>query len=56
MRKLFVEMENSARKFGIQINREKTKCMIVERKKILKKNKIGHLENKKLQILKSGRF
>jgi len=32
IRKLFVEMENIARKFGLQINEEKTKYMIVERK------------------------
>jgi len=33
IRKLFVEMENIARKFGLWINQEKTKYMIVERKK-----------------------
>ena len=33
IRKLFVETENIARKFGLQINQEKTKYMIVERKK-----------------------
>jgi len=43
IRKLFVEMENIARKFGLQINQEKTKYMIVERKNSLKENKIGHL-------------
>jgi hypothetical protein len=42
IRKLFVEMENIARKFGLQINQENTKYMTVERKKSLKKNKIGH--------------
>jgi len=43
IRKLFVEMESIARKFGLlQINQEKTKHMIVERKNSLKKNKIGH--------------
>jgi len=42
IRKLFVEMENIARKFGLQINEEKTKYMIVERKNSLKKNKTGH--------------
>jgi len=46
IRKLFVEMENIARKFGLQINKEKTKCMIVERKNSLRKNKIGHLKIK----------
>jgi hypothetical protein len=30
--------------------------VIVERKDSLKKNKIEHLENKKLQIWKSGKF
>jgi len=34
IRKLFVEMENIVRKFGIRINDEKTTYMIVERKKI----------------------
>jgi len=48
--KLFVEMENTARKFGLQVNQEKTKYMIVERKNSLKKNKIAHLKIKKLQI------
>jgi len=37
-------MENIARKFGLQINQEKTKYMIVERKNSLKRNKIGHLK------------
>jgi hypothetical protein len=51
IRKLFVEMENIARKFGLRINQEKTKYMIEERKKKLKKNKIGHLiiENYKFE-------
>jgi len=40
-------MENIARKFRLQINQEKTKYMIVERKNSLKKNKIGHLKIKK---------
>ena len=48
--KLSVEMENTARKLGLQINQEKTKYMIVERKNSLKKNKIGLLKIKKLQI------
>jgi hypothetical protein len=46
IRKLFVEMENITRKFGLQINQEKTKYVIVERKNSLKKNKIGHLKIK----------
>ena len=37
IRKLFVEMENTARKFGLQINQEKTKYMIMERKKFKEK-------------------
>ena len=36
-------MENIARQFRLQINQEKTKYMIVERKISLKKNKIGQL-------------
>ena len=32
IRKLFVEMENNARKLGLQIHQEKTKYVIVERK------------------------
>jgi hypothetical protein len=46
IRKLFVEMENIARKFGIQKNQEKTKYMIVERKNSLQENRIGHLKIK----------
>ena len=46
IRKLFVEMENIARKFGRQINQEKTKYMIVERKNSVKNNKVGHLKIK----------
>ena len=46
IRKLFVEMENIVRKFGLQINQEKTKYVIVERKRSLQKNKIGHLKIK----------
>ena len=44
-------MENIARKFGLRINQEKAKYIIVERKYNLKKNKIGHLKikNKKLE-------
>ena len=38
IRKLFVEMENIARKFGLRINQKNTKYMIVVRKKKLKKN------------------
>jgi len=44
IRKLFVEVEDIARKFGLQINQKNTKYVIVERKNSLKKNKIGHLK------------
>ena len=47
IRKLFVEMENIARKFRLQINQEKTKYTIAETKNSLKKNQIGHLKIKK---------
>ena len=50
VKELFVEMENIARKFRLQINQEKTKYMIVERKNSLKKNKIGHLKIKNYNI------
>jgi hypothetical protein len=46
IRRLFVEMENIASKFGLWINQEKTKYMTVERKNDLKKNKIGRLKKK----------
>ena len=46
IRKLFVEMENIASKFRLQINQEKTKYMIVERKNGLKQNKTGYLKIK----------
>ena len=45
-KKMFVEMENIARNFRLQINQEKTKYMIVERKNSLKKNRIQHLKTK----------
>ena len=44
--KFFVEMENIARKFGLQISQEKTKYMIVERKNSLQKNEMGQLKIK----------
>jgi hypothetical protein len=50
IRKLFVEVENIAKKLGIQINQEKVKCMIVERKNSFEKYKIRAFENKKIQI------
>jgi len=56
VRKLFVEIENIARKFGLQINEEKTKYMIVERKNSLKKNKIGHLKIKNYKFERVENF
>jgi len=56
IRKLFVEIENIARKFGLQINQEKTKYVIVERKNSLKKNKIGHLKMKKYRFERVENF
>jgi hypothetical protein len=56
IRKLFVEMENTASKFGLQINQEKTKYMIVERKNSLKKNKIGHLKMKNYEYERVENF
>jgi len=44
-----------ARKFGLQINQEKTKYIRVKRKNSLKKNKIGHLKIKNYNW-KSGKF
>jgi hypothetical protein len=49
-------MENIARKTGLQINQEKTKYMIVERKNSLKKNKIGHLKIKNYKFEKVENF
>jgi len=54
--KLFVKMENIARNFGIQINQEKTKYMIVERKNSFKKNKIGHLKIKNYKFERVENF
>jgi hypothetical protein len=56
IRKLFVEMENSARKFGLQINQEKTKYMILEGKNSLKKNKIRHLKIKNYKFERVENF
>jgi hypothetical protein len=49
-------MENIAQKFGLQINKEKTKCMIVERKNNLQKNKIGHLKIKNYKFERVASF
>ena len=56
IRKLFVEMENIARNFRLQINQEKTKYMIVERKRSSKKNKIGHLKIKNYKSERAENF
>jgi hypothetical protein len=55
-KKIFVEMENIARKFGLWINQEKTKYVIVERKNSLKKNKIGHLKIKNYKFERVENF
>jgi len=55
-RKLFVEMENIARNFILQINQEKTKYMIAEQKNSLKKSKIGHLKIKNYKFERVGNF
>jgi hypothetical protein len=49
-------MENIVRKFRLQINQEKTKYMIVERKNILKKNKIRHLKIKNYKFERVENF
>jgi len=56
IRKHFVEIENFARKFGLQINQGKTKYMIVERKNNLKKNKIGHFKIKNYKFERVENF
>jgi hypothetical protein len=45
-------MENAARKLGLQINEEKTKYMIVERKTHFKTKNNRTFENKKITNLK----
>ena len=49
-------MENIARKFGLQINHEKTKYMKVERKNSLKKNTIGYLKIKNYKFERVENF
>jgi hypothetical protein len=44
IRQLFVEMENLARKPGLQINQEKTKIYDSGKEKHIKTKKIGHLK------------
>jgi hypothetical protein len=48
-------MENIARKLGLQINQEKKKYMIVERKNALKQ-KIGHLKIKNCKFERVENF
>jgi hypothetical protein len=55
IRKIFVDVENIAREFGLQINQEKTKYMIVERENSLKKNKIEHLKIKNYKFERLAR-
>jgi hypothetical protein len=43
IRRLFVEIENIARKLGLHINHGKTKYVIMEQKNSSKQNKIGQL-------------
>jgi hypothetical protein len=49
-------MENIARKLGLQVNQEKTKCVIVERKNTLKPNQIGHLKIKNYKFERVENF
>ena len=56
IRQLFIEMESAARKLGLQINKERTKYMIVERKKTLRQNKMGHLKIKNYKFERVERF
>ena len=56
IRKLFVEMEIIARNFGLGINQEKTKYMIVGRKNNLKKNKIAYSKVKNYKFERAGNF
>jgi hypothetical protein len=56
IRQFFVEMGNTAGKLGLQINQEKTKCVIVERKNSLKQNKRGHLKIKNYKFERGEHF
>jgi hypothetical protein len=49
-------MENIAKNFRLQINQEKTKYVIVERKDSFKKNKIGHLKIKNYKFERVENF
>jgi len=56
IRKLFVEMENIARNFRLQINQETTKYILAEQKNTLKKSKIGHLKIKNYKFERVENF
>jgi hypothetical protein len=49
-------MENIDRKFGLQINQEKTKYVTLERKNSLKNNKIGHVKTKNYKFERVENF
>jgi hypothetical protein len=49
-RKIFVEMENIVRKFGLRINQEKTKIYDSGKEKQFKEKQDRVFENKKLHI------
>ena len=49
-------MEYIARKFKLQINQEKSKYVIAERKNSLKKNKVGHLKIKNYKFERVENF
>ena len=49
-------MENTARKFGLWLNQEKTKYMIVERKTSLNQIKLGHLKIKNYKFERVENF
>jgi len=49
-------MEKMVRMFGLGINQEKTKYMIVERKNSLQKNKIGHFKIKNYKFERVENF
>jgi hypothetical protein len=51
-----IEMENAVKKLGLRINQEKTNYMILERKNILERNKIGHLKIKNYKFETAENF
>jgi hypothetical protein len=50
IRQLFVEIKNIARNLGLNINQEKTKYMIIERKNCSKQNKTRQLRIKNIHL------